>query len=235
MTDSSIYVDNAFPLFVSSDNLSEDNRNVIISEDSEKSPAIASASVNLSASSVTSVSISTGGFGYVTTPTVNFSSSAIKLKDPIYNWVSSTGITTITDINSVVYGSQYIAVGNNGFVGISGNSLVWYSASNPYSNIINFNDIIFDELDKFILCASQGKIVSNYRSFNFSNWYNYDLYSYTVDNLGNKVFSGISTYSSNLKKIKYINYNRSLVCVGELDGIIPYGVEPKWTVLSTIL
>ena len=141
--DREIYVNNAFPLFVSVDNITEELKDIQIINNNNVSAAIATAIVS-SGSTITSISIQNSGIGYenLSTPFVAISSSLIKKKDPIYNWKSvSTGISSEYSLNSLVYLDSIVSVGSSGIIGISSDGLSWITSSIGIAQSTTFNSI----------------------------------------------------------------------------------------------
>ena len=151
--DTTIYVDNAYPIFTDLDNLNENIRDILIIEDKETESAVAVANVSTS-SSVTSIGVSSGGVGYANTlsPIVTISSSAITRKDPIFNWKGGTisgisGITTYTIFNHIDKGTsqrRFVAVGNSSLFASSLDLETW-SASEIVTgagNTYHFNSVV---------------------------------------------------------------------------------------------
>ena len=151
--DTTIYVDNAYPVFTDLDNLNENVRDILIIEDKETESAVAVANVSTS-SSITSIGVSSGGVGYANTlsPIVTISASAITRKDPIFNWEGGTisgitGITTYTIFNHIDKGTaqrRFVAVGNSSLFASSLDLETW-SASEIVTgagNTYHFNSVV---------------------------------------------------------------------------------------------
>lgn len=217
-TDDEIYVDNAFPLFTNIDNISEENNDVVISEDIDKTPASAIITISPTSTSISSISILNSGSGYINTPSISISSSKISTKDPIYNWISISGISTYQNVKSLSYNTQLVSVGTSCFVAVSADGTYWIPKLTPYATSIDFNDVTHDGLGNFIICGTSANIVRNYGTSNIYTWYKFDLKSSTLDPLGNKVL-GISTYSGNFNGITYFKLNKSLIAVGSSGGL----------------
>ena len=106
--ESEIYVDNAYPIFVDVDELSEDINNIKVVDTGEIRAGISSAFVS-AASTVSSVQVIDGGIGFYrnSNPTVAISSATISMKDPIFGWVgisTTSGISTTNTYNDIVIG-----------------------------------------------------------------------------------------------------------------------------------
>jgi len=141
-SDTEIYVDNAFPIFTEVDALTENLRDIIVTETRETSPAL-STSVVSSASTVSSLILNDSGVGYAYTnnPTVTISQSAITRKDPIKNWTYSTGLTSAYDLSSVDYGNVFVSVGSSSIYAFSETGSDWYYGDVGYAGTIGFNAI----------------------------------------------------------------------------------------------
>lgn len=143
-SDDVIYVDNAFPLFSDLDQLNENIRDIIITEDKEVSSAVATAVVS-GASTVGSIVITNPGVGYANTlsPKVRISSSAIQKKDPIYNWqyVNLSGITTLSVFNELSYGNQFVAVGNSSLYAYSFDGETWITGNVGVGSTVNLKSV----------------------------------------------------------------------------------------------
>ncbi len=141
-TDSVIYVDNAFPIFSDVDLLSEDKRNVVISEVKNISAAICTSIVS-SSSTISSISVVDGGVGYAYTqnPVISISKSLISRKDPIKDWKPSTGITTGYELNSLIYGNTLVAVGSSSLYATSIDAESWSTGSIGFGGTINFTSV----------------------------------------------------------------------------------------------
>lgn len=141
-SDTEIYVDNAFPIFTEVDALTENLRDIIVTETRETSPVL-STSVVSSASTVSSLILNDSGVGYAYTnnPTVTISQSAITRKDPIKNWTYSTGLTSAYDLSSVDYGNVFVSVGSSSIYAFSETGSDWYYGDVGYAGTIGFNAI----------------------------------------------------------------------------------------------
>ena len=130
ITDTKIYVDNAFPIFGDVDGLSENLAEVLITEDREISSAYGIGLVSV-ASTIYDATISDPGVGYAYTdsPKIVFSKSYIQKKDPIYNWSYSVGTPNSYQINSVSYQNLFVAVGNSSILSTSLDGETWNSSS----------------------------------------------------------------------------------------------------------
>jgi len=140
--DSAIYVDNAYPLFSDLDQLAEDIRDLFIFEDKSITSALGQAVVS-SSSTISSVVVTNGGVGYANTqsPKVVISKSAIKLKDPIFNWKFATGVTTSYDFKSIQYKDKFVAIGSSSVFATSSDGISWQVDTVGFSQTSNFNSI----------------------------------------------------------------------------------------------
>jgi len=143
-SDDVIYVDNAFPLFSDLDELNENLRNILITEDKLVLSATGQATVS-GASTVSSIIVTNPGVGYANTlsPKVRISSSAIKKKDPIYDWkyVNLSGITTLSQFNALSYGNQLVAVGNSSLYSYSFDSQLWITGNVGVGSTVNLKSV----------------------------------------------------------------------------------------------
>lgn len=142
--DTEIYVDNAFPLFSEIDGLNENLRDFTILENKLIQEGTLSCTVS-GASTVSSISVTFGGVGYANTlsPKVVVSESAIKLKDPVYNWSSTivSGVTTTDSFNAVSAGKQFVAVGNSSLYSYSFDGTNWVSGNVGVGSTVNLTSI----------------------------------------------------------------------------------------------
>ena len=166
-SDEVIYVDNAFPLFSSLDELNENLRDIIITEDKVVSSALGQATVS-GASTVSSVIVTNSGVGYANTssPKVRISSSVIKVKDPIYNWqyVDITGITTLSVFNEFSYGNQFVAVGNSSLYAYSFDGQNWITGNVGVGSTVNLKSVkkvSIGSSDIILTVGSKSKIVQS--------------------------------------------------------------------------
>ena len=160
--DVEIYVNNAFPLFTDVDKLQESLRNVKIVDDEEIEPAIIQSVVS-ETSSIESLTIVDGGTGYdtIVNPIVAISSAFITKKDPIYNWSSSTGLSSTFNLLDVTISTPIVAVGSSNVLGISTNGIEWEESTIGYGSteVIDFNSIGYAPQDNFIAVGTTATIV----------------------------------------------------------------------------
>jgi hypothetical protein len=158
--DTEIYVDNAFPIFSELDTISEDDRHIYIVEDRATQVAIATAVVS-SASTISSFVINNAGAGYAYTdsPIINISSTAIKSKDPINDWKTTSGIgsTTIT-FNSIEKGNVSITVGSGSRYAFSAGSDVWFDNTLGFGHTITFNSVAVGGTNVYMVVGQYGYI-----------------------------------------------------------------------------
>jgi hypothetical protein len=225
-SDTSIYVDNAFPLFSDLDNLNEDIRNLKIFEHRTISNPVVTSVVSTS-SSISSINIIDGGVGYANTlsPVVTISSSAIKFKDPIYNWddVQVIGVTSTSQFNSINYGAAFVSVGNSSLYSTSADGLVWQSGNLGAGATINFNSVKSVGVGNSYVILSVGSQANILKSVGYSNtmtsWSSLQL----VDEIVVPIF-GISgtyptTYTGTLNEITYGNTFDLWVTVGTAGSV----------------
>ena len=160
LTDTEVYVDNAFPIFSELDTISEDDRHIYIVEDRTTQVAIATAVVS-SASTISSFVINNAGVGYAYTdsPIINISSTAIKSKDPINDWKTTSGIgsTTIT-FNSIEKGNVSIIVGSGSRYAFSAGSDVWFDNTLGFGHTITFNSVAVGGTNVYMVVGQYGYI-----------------------------------------------------------------------------
>lgn len=216
-TDNAIYVDNAYPLFSDIDSLSEDLSDLLISENNLNQPAICTSVVSTS-SSVSSIIINDGGFGYTYTenPVVTISKSAITKKDPIKDWKPSIGISSQYELNSISYAGKFVvAVGNSDTFVYSPDGNSWQSNSIGFGVTINYNSIIGVETNNYFVGGSYG-IVANAISVGntISSWNQIELLrEVVVPTVGvtGRVSAG---YTGPISDITYSPHLDTLVVVG---------------------
>jgi len=183
-TDTAIYVDNAFPIFTEIDLLSEDDRNIMIVEEKETRPAIATAIVS-SASTISEIIISDGGVGYAYTdnPVVTISRSAIVKQDLINAWSSTAGVGTTqttwksVDSNSINDGGVTIAVGDSSRYAFTTNPDYWFDGSIGYGGTIVFNGVGAGGTNIYIAVGEYGIVskTTGYGQTIDTNWTAIDL------------------------------------------------------------
>ena len=219
-TDTSIYVNNAFPLFTNVDLLDEADRSILIIENKDTSTAIGTAIVS-SASTISSIAISTGGSGYASTtsPRVSISTVSIKYKDPILNWKVSSGLSTSSTLNSLVIGNPIVSVGQSGLVvNMTDGSFISSISNIGYGKTITFNSVGLGSTNYYISVGGSGKIV---RAVGFgttlSSWVEINKYEET-SSFG-IITRSPSTYSSTLNEIQYSQILDKWICVGNNGGI----------------
>ena len=160
--DIEIYVNNAFPLFTDVDKLQESLRNVKLVDSEEIEPAIIQSVVS-ETSSIESLTIVDGGTGYdtIVNPIVAISSAFITKKDPIYNWSSSTGLSSTFNLLDVAISTPIVAVGSSNVLGISTNGIDWEESTIGYGSteVIDFNSIGYAPQDNFIAVGTTATIV----------------------------------------------------------------------------
>lgn len=162
IVDTSIYVNNAFPLFTEIDSLPEEDSNVLIIENRDTNTAVATASVSI-ANTISSIAIATGGIGYAYTssPKVAISSISIQTKDPILNWSGSSGISTNSALLSIVYGNPIVAIGQSGVVAITTDAKHYSLISNVgFGKTISFNSIGIGSTNIYVAVGDYGKIIT---------------------------------------------------------------------------
>jgi hypothetical protein len=215
-SDTSIYVDNAFPLFNEVDKLSEDLRDILIVEN--KTPLVALATcVVSSSSSISSIIINDGGSGYAHTsnPIVTISKSALTRKDPINNWNSTIGVTSTFDLNSLTYGNVFVSVGNSSVLTYSSDGENWISDSVGFAGTISFNSVSCGGTNTFLAVGTYAFIVKSIGYGNtITSWNKINLVEeLVVPGLGIVGRVG-SSYTGTFKDVTYSPYIDYWVAVG---------------------
>lgn len=220
-TDTSIYVDNAFPIFSDIDLLNEDRRNIVISEVTEISAAICTSIVS-SSSTISSINIVDGGVGYAYTqnPVISISQSLISKKDPIKDWKYSTGISTGYELKSLTYGNTLLAVGTSSIYVTSIDSETWSTGSIGFGGTINFNSVSCGGTNIYVAVGEYG-IVS--RSFGYENtigpWSSINLLEESVVPGLGLVNRFPTTYTGTLNDVVYSPNLDSWTVVGAAGSI----------------
>ena len=220
--DSVIYVNNAFPTFSEVDTLSENLRDVNIVDVGEIRAAISSATVS-AASTISGFLVLDGGFGYrnITNPTVAISSSFIKRKDPIYNWIgSNNGISSSATLNSIVIGTPIVSVGNSGVVAVSTNGVYWDESNIGYGQTVDFNSIGVAGTNNYYAVGDATKLVKAVGiGTTISSWTEPVLLKEVVQ-VGSPVpLITFSIYSGNFNDVAYSQIRDTWIVVGQNAGI----------------
>ena len=222
--DTEIYVNNAFPLFSDVDLLPEEDRNILIIDNKDVNVAIATALVSY-ASTISSIIISDGGSGYAytTSPKVAISSISINKKDPILTWSASSGLSTNSNLLSIVYGNPIVSVGQSGLVAISTDGKIYNTVTNVgYSKTITFNSVSFAGTNRYVSVGEYGKIVTAVGfGTTVSSWTEINKYE-QVGSFGIIVMNN-SNYISTFNDVKYFSNLDKWFCVG-YGGTIFSGV-----------
>lgn len=222
---SEIYVDNAYPIFVDVDQLSEDINNVKVVDTGEIRPGLASAFVS-AASTVSSVQVRDHGIGFYrnSNPVVAISSATISMKDPIFGWVgisTTSGISTTNTYNDIVIGKPIVAVGSSGALGISTNGFEWAEEYIGYGGTINFNSVAVAATSRFFIAGDNQKLVVNTGvGTGFSNpWTEIRLLKEDIVlGLPQPVIS-FSQYSGNFQSVSHSSFHDTSVVVGSNNGV----------------
>lgn len=220
-----IYVDNAYPIFVDVDKLSEDINNVKVVDTGEIRAAISSATVS-AASTISSISVIDGGIGFYrnSNPVVAISSATISMKDPIFGWVgisTTSGISTTNTYNDIVIGKPIVAVGSSGALGISTNGFEWAEEYIGYGGTINFNSVAVAATSTFFIAGDNEKLVVNTGvGTGFSNpWTEIRLLKEDIVlGLPQPVIS-FSQYSGNFQSVSHSAFHDTSVVVGSNNGV----------------
>jgi len=220
--DTTIYVNNAFPLFVEDigRGLTEDLSDVIILNN--KTVDFASGIANVSiASTVSSIIITNSGSGYeVSNPTVAISSAFITRKDPIYNWNGTSGITTNYEIKSITYGNIFVGVGTSSLLVKSIDGISWSNGNVGYGNSIAFNSVAFAGTNTYVAVGQTGKIITATGiGTGLSTWVECKLIDRISEANEQQTSVDIdSTYNGEFKDIAYSQSNNIFVAVGKTSS-----------------
>ena len=190
--DTAIYVDNAYPLFIELDNgsggLIEEKRNIKIFKDYVFESGNITPNVS-GTSTISSVFINDAGNGYNFIPTISISDPPVGMKDPLYNWNNTSGISTTFNFNSIVQGDVIIAVGNSNLVAISTNLTDWNFDAFNYNETINLQKINVANNINYITVGSSGKIFK--KQTNATSWSICGLKTETTIGLSDSQYVGI--------------------------------------------
>jgi len=127
-----IYVDQAFPFFSAYDNRTSRNNvpepGIDLVRENNITKADATATVS-AAGTITSVSITTGGDGYIDAPTVTFGSTIPQTKAIGKSWTQATSNTDINyqDVDYTPFG-MFVAVGSTSGINTSLNGTDWFNS-----------------------------------------------------------------------------------------------------------
>jgi len=222
-SDSSIYVDNAYPLFVDIDSnkgLTQTLRNVEIIENREISPAIGTAIVS-SGSTISSVVVSFAGSGYInnTSPNVIIPQSRIYKKDITYNWSGTVGLTTSYEFKSISYGNIFVSVGTSSLVGTSVNGINWKNSTLGYGTTISFNAINVSPSNVYVAVGNTGTIINSVGiGTTISSWKKLNLLTATQDILNNITYSS-NSFVGTFNDVVYSSSKDTWVVVGSSGAI----------------
>jgi hypothetical protein len=219
-TDTKIYVNNAFPLFSIDENLNlkEELRDVVLISNKDFTISTGTAVVS-AASTISGVSITSGGSGYEPSsqPDISISSAFIVKKDPIYNWQKTTGINTSFSFNSVIYGNKFVAIGSSSLLGISEDGKLWTTSNVGFGTTVSFNSISFASTSNtYVAVGNTGKII---KSVGLSSWTEYNLVqrifsdSSNVD-LNDEIETEKSLFNGEFNDISYSSTKDTFVAVG---------------------
>ena len=220
--DTTIYVNNAFPLFVEDigRGLTEELRDIIVLDNKTVDPASGTAVVS-AASTISNITITNSGSGYqIANPTVAISSAFITRKDPIYNWKGTTGITTNYEIKSITYGNIFVGVGTSSLLVKSVDGISWSNSSIGYGNTISFNSVAFAGTNTYVAVGQTGKIITATTTgigTGVSSWIECKLFNSTINFVGVPDIQD-STYNGEFKDISYSSSKNTFVVVGKISN-----------------
>jgi len=217
--DTTIYVNNAFPLFMEDvgRGLAEDLRDIIVLDNKTVGFATGTASVSV-ASTVSSITIIDSGSGYqVANPSVTISSAFITRKDPIYDWKGTTGITTNYEIKSITYGNIFVGVGTSSLLVKSVDGISWSNSNVGYGNSIAFNSVTFAGTNTYVAVGQTGKIIrATGIGTGLSTWVECKLTNRISEGNDNQLpEDNVSTYDGEFKDISYSSSKETFVAVGK--------------------
>ena len=217
--DTTIYVNNAFPLFVEDigRGLTEELRDIIVLDNKAVESASGTAIISI-ASTVSSITITNSGSEYqVTNPTVAISSAFITRKDPIYNWKGTTGITTNYEIKSITYGNIFVGVGTSSLLVESVDGISWSNSNIGYGNTISFNSVAFAGTNTYVAVGQTGKIIrATGIGTGLSTWLECKLTNRISEGNDNQLpEDNVSTYDGEFKDISYSSSKETFVAVGK--------------------
>lgn len=221
--DEQIYVNNAFPLFSDLDKnkgISEELRDIFIVNNIDINPGISTAIVS-AATTISNIDLVDPGNGYyqLTNPEVSISPSFIVKKDPIYNWQTISGITTL-NYNAVSAGNLIVAIGEDNNLAISTNGLGWNNVSIGGSSIIDFNAVeVAQPSDRYVAVGSSANV---YRALGVNNstttWTKVSLIK-EVQYVGQTLSRIPSTYSGTFNDLSYNSAKDVWAIVGTSGGL----------------
>ena len=218
--DTTIYVNNAFPLFVEDigRGLTEELRDIIVLDNKTVDSASGTAIVS-AASTISNITITNSGSGYqVANPSVTISSAFITRKDPIYNWKGTTGITTNYEIKSITYGNIFVGVGTSSLLVESVDGISWSNSSIGYGNTISFNSVAFAGTNTYVAVGQTGKIITTTGiGTTLSSWIDCKLINSTINFVGVPDIQD-STYNGEFKDISYSSSKNTFVVVGKISN-----------------
>jgi hypothetical protein len=215
--DTTIYVNNAFPLFVEDigRGLTEELRDIVVLDNKAVESASGTAIIS-TASTVSSITITNSGSEYqVTNPTVAISSAFITRKDSIYNWKGTTGITTNYEIKSITYGNIFVGVGSSSLLVKSVDGISWSNSSVGYGDTISFNSVAFAGTNTYVAVGQTGKIIlATGIGTGLSAWAECKLTNSTGVSVDQN-----STYDGEFKDISYSPTKDTFIAVGKTSSI----------------
>lgn len=218
--DNVIYVNNAYPLFMEDigRGLTEELRDIIVLDNKVITSAEGSANISI-ASTVSSITITNSGSGYnVSNPVVAISSAFITRKDPIYNWNTTSGITTNSNINSITYGNIFVGVGSSGLLINSIDGTSWTNKSIGYANTVSFNSVAFASTNSYVAVGQTGKIITSIGiGTTITSWSECKLINRTVDFVG-VTSDQNSTYNGEFKDVVYSSSKNTFIAVGRTSS-----------------
>ena len=232
VSDSEIYVEHSYPEYRVIDNTLEGDTNITIIKESPDSVAAKATVSSVSAGgSITSLTLTSSGSGYITSPDVGVYSQS-QVLEVGKTWVS--GVTTTinqTILRDIKYdGSNfmYLACDENGGISTSTTLSTWTRTTPSFTTNNQLNSVAFGSTT-WVGVGSDAKV--GYSTNYGSNWSASTIYSYVAEpgGLGRWIF----TPSSTTRKFVSVAYGRDkFVAVGTGGTVLVsdnvYPQNGKW-------
>ncbi len=232
-SDSTIYVENAFPFFRQLDNYLQEDNEILIVDEVDVAPATSTATVS-AASTVENVTLTFAGYGYTTSaaPLVSVASTIPQIREIGKTW--TVGIITSTGLSykDLVYGKGlFVAVSDAGYISTSTNLTSWSTFNEEPSN---FTAIGFGS-DKFAVVGDNAEaVVSSLGSQ--GSWFDSPVFYSRTFNGINFSYNLVPSFTRDLKDVAYGNDVFIAVGTGGTSVVSAYGssgIGTAWVVRST--
>ena len=232
-SDSEIYVENAYPFFRQLDNYLQEDNKVMIVDGIDVEAATASATVSAS-STISSVSITSPGFGYTVSsvPNVSFASTIPQIREIGKTWTVGIITSAARSYKDLAYkGGLYVAVSDGGFISTSTDSSTWLS----------HNEVAYDLTavgvgsDAFVIVGHNGTALRSYSGAEGSWFGSPVFYSRNFNNI-NFSYNVIASFTRQLNAVTYGNEAFVAVGTGGTAIVTNYGsggIGTAWVVRST--